>query len=179
MNHLPFEMYSICHRNSDIYHCKNPIAAIHGLHPYNSQLIPANKNICKFKQCHVFNHCTYHRYRTKSCIVMVVAMVNHLQNLIYFYLPSSVLPKLNRDKAARCRSCLVPVCLDCMRVCYSHTHFSCKSPIRPDESPDVISVHRNTLLKAIIVNTLHLSIRYQQYLNSNRIKTEFGSICTC
>ena len=162
MNHLPFQMYSNCHRNSDIYHCKIPIAAIHDLHPYNSQSIPANKKICKYNQCHVFNHCTYHRYRTKSCIVMVVAMVNHLQNLIYFYLPSSVLPKLNRDKAARCRSCLVPVCLDCMRVCYSHTHFSCKSPIRPDESPDVISVHRNTLLKAIIVNTLHLSIRYQQ-----------------
>ena len=87
-------------------------------------------------------------------------MVNHLQNSIYFHLPSSVLPKLSRDKAAPSRlpPCLVLVCLDCMRVCYLHTHFSYKSPIRPDESPDVISVHRNTVLKAIIGNTLHLSI---------------------
>ena len=102
----------------------------------------------------------------------------HFQNFVYFHLPSSVLPELSRDKAARCRSCLRLVSILCMRVCYLHNHFSCKSPIRPDESPDVISVHHNTLLKAIIGNTLHLLICYQQY-NSNRNKAEFGSICTC
>ena len=44
---------------------------------------------------------------------MVVAMVYHFENSVYFHLPSSVLSELDRGKAARCLQCLF-----CMMVCY-------------------------------------------------------------
>ena len=43
MDHLPLQMFSTRHRDSDIYHCKIPIAVIPYLLPYHSHLIPTSK----------------------------------------------------------------------------------------------------------------------------------------
>ena len=43
MDHLPLQMFSKRHSDSDIYHCKIPIAVIPDLCPYYSHLIPASK----------------------------------------------------------------------------------------------------------------------------------------